>query len=160
MARTVTENQFKNAMNCFPAGVTIITTTLNNKFFGFTASSFTSLSLKPPLILFSLRKNALCINNFSESDKFAVSILAENQTNISEHFGHSQLDKFVGISYELGSVTSCPLINGAVCHIECLKYTTYDGGDHIIFVGEVINTAIKNDLKPLIYHHKSYTKLE
>ncbi|HJD61154.1 MAG TPA: flavin reductase family protein [Rickettsia endosymbiont of Columbicola hoogstraali] len=159
MAGTVTENQFKDAMSCFPAGVTIITTNLNNKFFGFTATSITSVSLKPPLVLFCLNKNSFSIKGFENSSKFAISILADNQVDILEHFAKSHTDKFTAISYELGPATSCPLINGAICHIECLKHATYGGGDHVIFIGKVINTAIKNDSKPLIYHHKSYIKL-
>ncbi|HJD55324.1 MAG TPA: flavin reductase family protein [Rickettsia endosymbiont of Pyrocoelia pectoralis] len=160
MAGAVTKSKFKEAMSCFPQGVTVIATDQDNKLFGFTASSFTSVSLKPPLILFCLNKDSFSINGFKKSDKFAVSILAENQAEISEHFAHSHPDKFAGIAYEIGSKTSCPLIKGAICHIECLKYASYDGSDHIIFVGEVINTTIKNDLKPLIYFHKSYTKLQ
>lgn len=156
MVGIVTENQFKDAMCHFATGVTIITTNYNNELFGFTASSFTSLSLKPPLILFCLHKNAFSIDSFDKSDKFAVSILAENQIDISKHFARSQPNKFAKIAYELGSNTACPLIEGAICHIECLKYASYDVGDHVIFIGEVINTDIKNDLKPLLYFHKSY----
>jgi flavin reductase (DIM6/NTAB) family NADH-FMN oxidoreductase RutF len=159
MAGTITESQFKDAMSRFPQGVTIITTNYNGELFGFTASSFTSVSLKPPLILFCLSKNSFSINSFQKSDKFAVSILAENQIDISKHFAKSQPNKFTKIDYELGNKTDCPLINGATCHIECNKYASYDAGDHVIFIGRVINTAIKNDLKPLLYFHKLYTRL-
>ncbi|WP_024547232.1 flavin reductase family protein, partial [Rickettsia gravesii] len=115
--------------------------------------------LKPPLILFCLNKNSFSINSFQKSDKFAISILAENQIDISKHFAKSQSNKFTKIDYERGNKTDCPLINGATYHIECNKYASYDAGDHVIFIGEVINTAIKNDLKPLLYFHKSYTKI-
>jgi len=160
MAGTVTESQFKDVMSRFPSGITVITTNLDNKLFGFTASSFTSVSLKPLLILFCLHKNAFSINSFNKSNKFGISILAENQIDISKHFARPNNDKFAEIAYELGSKTACPLISGAVCHIECRKYASYNAGDHIIFVGEVMNNAIKNDLKPLVYYHKSYTKLQ
>jgi len=160
MVGIVTESQFKDAMSRFATGVTIITTSYNNELFGFTASSFTSVSLNPPLILFCLHKNAFSINSFNKSDKFGVSILAENQIDISKHFARPHSNKFAEIAYELGTATSCPLIEGSICHIECNKYASYDAGDHVIFVGEVINTAIKNDLKPLLYFHKSYTNLK
>ncbi|XVN40616.1 MAG: flavin reductase family protein [Rickettsia endosymbiont of Argas persicus] len=160
MAGTVKEDQFKEVMSRFSSGVTVITTNLDNKFCGFTASSFTSVSLKPLLILFCLHKNASSINSFNKSNKFAISILAENQVDISKHFARSQSDKFASIAYELGSKTACPLIKGAICHIECNKYASYDAGDHVIFIGKVINTVIKNDLKPLVYFHKSYTSLK
>ena len=159
MAGTVTESKFKCAMSRFPQGVTIITTNYNNDLFGFAASSFTPVSLKPPLILFCLNKNSFSINSFQNSDKFAVSILTKNQIDISKHFAKSQPNKFTKIDYELGNKTDCPLINGATCHIECSKYASYDAGDHVIFIGEVINTTIKNDLKPLLYFRKSYTCL-
>lgn len=160
MARTVTISQFKEAMSRFPSGVTVITTNFGKQFFGFTASSFTSVSLKPPLILFCLNKNSYSIGGFEKSDKFAVSILAEHQTDISEHFAQSRPNKFTEIAYELGAATACPLIDGAICHIECRKYASYEAGDHIIFIGEVINIVIKNDLKPLVYFHKSYANLK
>ena len=160
MARAVTANQFKDAMCRFPVGVTVITTAYDNALFGFTASSFTSVSLKPPLILFCLNKDSFSINGFEKSDKFAISILAENQMDISKHFAKPQTNKFAKIAYALGSHTDCPLIEGAICHIECLKHDSYNVGDHIIFIGEVINTAIKNKLNPLLYFHKSYTKLQ
>ena len=160
MAGTVTESQFKDAMSRFPQGVTIITTNYNNELFGFTASSFTSVSLRPSLILFCLNKNSCSINSFQKSNNFAVSILAENQIDISKHFAKSQLNKFTKIDYTLGNKTDCPLINGATCHIECNKYAAYDAGDHAIFIGKVINTTIKNNLKPLLYFHKSYTNLQ
>ncbi|WP_347939337.1 flavin reductase family protein [Rickettsia oklahomensis] len=160
MAGTVTESQFKDAMSRFPHGVTVITTNCNNKLFGFTASSFISVSLRPPLILFCLNKNSFSIHSFQKSNKFAISILAENQIDISKHFAKSQPNKFTKIDYKLGNKTDCPLINGATCHIECNKYASYNAGDHAIFIGEVINTAIKNNLKPLLYFYKSYTNLQ
>ncbi|MCC8369065.1 MAG: flavin reductase family protein [Rickettsia endosymbiont of Oxypoda opaca] len=160
MASTVKNDEFKNAMSRFPTGVTVITTSYNNKFFGFTANSFTSVSLTPPLVSFCLDEKAFSVDGFSNSDKFAISILAENQADISKHFSKHQLNKFLNISYTQGEYTGCPLIDEAICHVECRKVTSYNVGDHIIFIGEVINTAIKNDSNPLLYFLKSYQELK
>nr|WP_253308092.1 flavin reductase family protein [Rickettsia endosymbiont of Ceutorhynchus assimilis] len=160
MASTVKNDEFKNAMSRFPTGVTVITTSYNNELFGFTANSFTSVSLTPPLVSFCLDEKAFSIGGFSNSDKFAVSILAEDQSDLSKHFSKHNLDKFLNISYELGQYTACPLINGAICHIECRKVASYKAGNHIIFIGEVINTAIKHNSKPLLYFLKSYQELK
>jgi flavin reductase (DIM6/NTAB) family NADH-FMN oxidoreductase RutF len=160
MASKVKEDDFKKAMSHFPTGVTVITTSYDDKLFGFTANSFTSVSLKPPLVSFCLDKKSFSNHSFSNSEKFAVSILTENQIDISKHFSMHHLEKFLNIPYEIGEYTSCPLIDGAICHIECRKVTSYEAGDHLIFIGEVVNTAIKNNLKPLLYFLKSYQELK
>ncbi|WP_341763599.1 flavin reductase family protein [Candidatus Tisiphia endosymbiont of Beris chalybata] len=155
MASTVNIEQFKRALGNFPSGITIITTSYDNKLFGLTVSSFTSVSLFPPLILFCINKQAPSIKAFTNSKYFAVSILADNQAALSRHFAHHHFDKFASILYNLGVSSKCPLIDGAVCHIECNKFNQYSAGDHIIVIGEVINTAVNNELKPLIYHRES-----
>ncbi|MFY9589412.1 flavin reductase family protein [Rickettsia endosymbiont of Halotydeus destructor] len=160
MVSTIKEEAFKKAMSRFPTGVTVITTSYDSKLFGFTANSFTSVSLKPSLVSFCLDEKAFSIDGFNNSDKFAVSILAENQIDISKHFSRHQSDKFLNISYTQGEYSECPLIDGATCHIECQKVTSYNAGDHIIFIGEVIHTAIKNDSNPLLYFLKSYKELK
>lgn len=151
---------YKEALGKLPTGISIITTKFNDQLFGFTASSFTSLSLNPPLILFCLSKKAGSINAFRQNEKFAISILAENQLAISKHFSSVKQDKFTHIAYQLGIYSNSPLIIDAVCWIECDKVQEYEGGDHIIFVGEVKSTCINNNLNPLIYFARNYRQLE
>ncbi|WPY01371.1 Flavin reductase family domain protein [Candidatus Trichorickettsia mobilis] len=147
-------------MGCLPTGITVVSTNYERQLLGFTANSFTSVSLSPPLILFCLNKNAGSIAAFQSSSVFAISILAANQVEISKHFSTSQPNKFSSINYQIGKITSCPLIIDAVCWVECKKYQEYEGGDHLIFVGEVLNTTINNDRQPLVYFSRNYRELK
>ncbi|WP_316355239.1 flavin reductase family protein [Candidatus Trichorickettsia mobilis] len=147
-------------MGCLPTGITIVSTSYDGQLLGFTANSFTSVSLSPPLILFCLNKNAGSIAAFQSSNVFAISILAANQAELSKHFSTSQPNKFSSVNHQIGKITNCPLIIDAVCWVECKKYQEYEGGDHLIFVGEVLNTTINNDQQPLVYFSKNYRELK
>ncbi|MDR0296393.1 MAG: flavin reductase family protein [Rickettsia sp.] len=160
MASIVNSEQFKQALSTWSTGVTIITTLYNNKLFGFTANSFTSVSLLPPLVSFCLDKKSFSISAFAGSEYFAVSILAENQEDISRHFSKFNTDKFSDITYDLGQITNCPLIEGAICHIECNKFNQYEAGDHVIFIGKVISTMVNSNLKPLVHCLRQYRGLK
>lgn len=160
MATFVNSEQFKKALSNFPTGITIVTTAYNNRLFGFTVSSFTSVSLAPPLILFCINTLSTSLNAFTNSKYFAVSILADNQESLSRHFSQAQLNKFANIVYHLGPNSSCPLIDGAVCHIECTKFNQYHAGDHIIVIGEVIHTLVNEELKPLVHCLRQYRELK
>lgn len=160
MAGAVNSQAYKEALGKLPTGISIITTHYKDQLFGFTASSLTSLSLSPPLILFCLSKNAGSFEAFKRNDKFAISILAENQADISKHFASVKFEKFANISYQIGAYSNSPLIRGAICWIECDQIQEYEGGDHIIFIGEVKETKINNQLNPLLYFSKNYRKFE
>jgi flavin reductase (DIM6/NTAB) family NADH-FMN oxidoreductase RutF len=157
---TVNTEQFKRAMGTLPTGVTVITTVCDNKKYGFTASSVISVSLSPLLILFCINRNSFSTQAFIDSKYFAVNILSENQQHLAAHFAVSNLDKFIGVSYNLGQYSKCPLIEEAVCYIECNKCDCYKAGDHWIIIGEVINSTINNNLNPLIRYLKEYRKLQ
>ncbi len=156
----LTIDQFKAAMGRLPTGVSIISTNIGEQLYGFTASSFTSLSLDPMLVLFCLSKKVSSAAAFSLSTKFAISVLAEDQEAISHHFAKPHIDKFLYQPYKLTERTECPVILGAITWIECNKVSEYDGGDHIIFTGEVIAIHINNSKNPLIYFSKDYRKLQ
>ncbi|RYE06393.1 MAG: flavin reductase [Rickettsiaceae bacterium] len=160
MAKVINEKEFKESLSRFPTGVSVVTTISGAKLVGFTANSFTSVSLIPPMVSFCLDNQAGCMDHFSNSDVFAVSILAANQEEISKHFSSGQQNKFTNINYEIGTDTRCPLIGGAICYIECSKVHEFAGGDHTIFLGKVISTKINNNLNPLIYFAHKYFKLE
>lgn len=151
---------FMEIMSRFVSGVTIISTQDHEgKFFGLTASSFTSLSLDPPLILFCLNSAAKSLEPLLKSKKFAISILAEDQKDISNHFATHKTDKFSNIDYSIGPFSSCPLITGANCLIECSLYANYDGGDHRIIVGKVENLIMGASKGPLAYYNRDYRKI-
>lgn len=146
-------------MSTLPTGVTVVTCSYNNKIFGFTASSFTSVSLSPPLVSFCIDQAASSASSFTAGGYFAVSILAENQVNFSMHFAKFDADKFANIPYTIGKYAHSPLITGAISYIECKKFAQYKAGDHIIVVGEVINAEVNNDSRPLVYYSRQYTSI-
>lgn len=154
------EREFKGALSKLATGVSVIATTAQHKLFGFTASSLTSVSLKPPLVSFCLNKNATSLSAFNSSKIFSVSILAEKQHEISKHFSSHLEDKFAHYDYHLGAFSNCPLIEGAITWLECEKVQEFVVGDHIIFIGEVKTAKVSDDLNPLIYYARNYRRLE
>jgi len=160
MASGVNEHEFKESLSKLAAGVSIISTKFEGRLFGFTASSLTSVSLSPPLVSFCLNKDATCLGAFTSSNVFSVSILAENQEDISRHFAKHMDDKFSNAQYHLGAATGCPLMEKAICWLECGKVQEFTAGDHIIFIGEVKTTKINHNQNPLIYCARSYCKVK
>lgn len=150
----------KLVMRHYPQGVTVVTCSINNKLFGLTVSAFTSISLEPPLVMISISKQSKFHEVLIESNYFAVNILAEDQKTVSDRFAgrHGLSDKFEGIDYFFEK-TRAPIIRGVVAFIECEKWSAYDGGDHTIVLGKVINAKKLNDKKPLVYHNQQYTTI-
>jgi len=156
----VLNDDFKAAVGKFPTGVTIISTSHNDKLWGFTANSFTSVSLEPRLISFCLNKSAGSFEVFTQTSHFAISILSNHQSELSTHFASKQTDKFASVYYTIGEFSKAPLLNGAVAFIECKKYAQFECGDHDIFVGEVKKVSIDEAKSPLLYFAKSYTEVK
>ena len=152
--------EFKEAVGKFPTGITVISTSYDGKLWGFTANSFVSVSLTPPLVSFCLNKESGSFKAFNETEHFAINILASEQVGTSKHFAHKGVDKFLNIQHEISDLFGDPLISGAVCSIECTKYKQFECGDHLIFVGEVIKTKIDQSKSPLLYFAKSYKEIQ
>jgi flavin reductase (DIM6/NTAB) family NADH-FMN oxidoreductase RutF len=147
-------------MRNFPQGVTVVTYSSESGFEGVTVSSFTSISLEPPLILISLAKGTKSNMLLSLQDYFAVNLLAEDQKSVSDRFaGRDDIEeRFRGIKYSLTS-RKLPIIAGSVAYLECRKYRWEDAGDHDIVLGEVLDGAVLNSKMPLVYHRQQYTLL-
>lgn len=152
--------EFKASVGKYPTGVTIISTKYQNSLYGFTANSFTSVSLSPSLISFCLNRTSGSIEAFKNSNNFGVSILAFDQSELSTHFASRIKDKFKDVEHYIGLLSDCPLIIDAVCWIECSKYQQIECGDHYIFIGEVKGTKILNNKSPLIYFSKAYKEMK
>lgn len=155
----VRSKEFKEAVGKFPTGVAIISTVDNGDLWGFTANSFVSVSLSPPLVSFCLDKESGSFAAFSRAEYFAVSILAGNQADIAKHFAHKSSNKFVNIDYKIVDFSGVPLITGAICFIECQKYNQFECGDHFIFIGKVMKTKVNSKKSPLLYFAKSYQEV-
>lgn len=148
---------FKLAMSHFTSGVTVVTTEHNGTPYGLTVASFASLSLHPPLVLVCIEKNTKSHDAIIGAQKFGVSILGEAQADLSNRFASRSDDKFNGIPVERGEL-DLPLLGGALCQLECRLHEQLPGGDHSIFVGEVVN-ARTADGTPLVYWRSSYRQI-
>ena len=146
---------FRAALGCFATGVTVITAQANGQRVGVTANSFNSLSLAPPLILWSLGKTSSSYPTFEAASHFAVNILAHDQIDLSNQFARRSDDKFAGLKVTEGA-GGCLLLPDTCATIQCKREQCIDGGDHWILIGRVI--AFENsECAPLLYHRGSYS---
>ena len=146
---TIDPKTFRLALGRFMTGVTVVTTRCRDAIAGVTVSSFNTLSLDPPLILWSLALKAPSLKVFRDSNRFAVNILADDQSNIALQFARPADDKFVNVETTAGA-GAVPLIAGAVAHIECTVEHRYPGGDHELYIGRIVR-ASATEKTPLVY---------
>jgi flavin reductase (DIM6/NTAB) family NADH-FMN oxidoreductase RutF len=155
----IDDADFKRAMSHFVSGVTIVTTEHEGVSFGMTVASFASLSLRPPLVLVCIEKNVKSHAAISESRRFGVSFLGADQADLSNRFASRIEDKFAGVAVHRGVSTGIPLIDGAIAAIECELRDELPGGDHTIFVGEVVAVE-SGEGSPLVYFRSGYRDLQ
>ena len=146
---------FKKALSKFATGITIITMSQKENFLGKTVNSFASLSLNPPLVLFSLDKKSSSINSYKKSNFFGINILSRKQKNISNHFSKNESD-WKKINYFISS-KNIPMIEKCIANFYCKKIKILNQGDHIIFICEVRKILINDTSKPLIYFDSKYS---
>jgi 4-nitrophenol 2-monooxygenase / 4-nitrocatechol 4-monooxygenase, reductase component len=151
------EAQFKLAMSHFASGVTIVTTEHEGKPFGMTVAAFSSLSLHPPLILVCIEKTVKTHDAIAGAGTFGVSILNSKQADVSNRFASRAEDKFAGTEIVRGEL-GVPLIAGAITRLECRLTNRLDGGDHSIFIGEVVDAATEEG-EPLVYYRSGYREV-
>ncbi len=149
--------QFKLALSHFASGVTVVTTEHEGKLYGMTVASFASLSLHPPLVLVCVEKNVKTHDAIAASRKFGVSILAQEQSDISAKFASRRDDKFDGVAVARGTL-GLPLIGNALTTLECSLRQSLPGGDHTIFVGEVVDAQTREGV-PLLYFRSGYHEM-
>lgn len=146
---------FRRALGSFTTGVTIITArSAEGEPVGLTANSFNSVSLDPPMVLWSLAKKAYSLPIFRESRHWAVHILSSEQADLSTLFARAGENKFSGLDTEEG-VGGLPMLKACTARFQCETAFQYDGGDHVIFVGKVLSFK-KNDVAPLVFHGGRY----
>ncbi|MBN8504501.1 MAG: flavin reductase family protein [Burkholderiales bacterium] len=148
--------QFRAALGLFATGVTIVTARgADGTPVGLTANSFNSVSLSPPLVLWSLRTAALSMPAFARGSHYAIHILAAEQLDLAKRFATPGIDRFAGLQLEEGS-GGVPLIAGCAAVFECANRSQYEEGDHVIFVGEVERSRHREGAQPLIFHGGRY----
>ncbi len=157
MANSFDPKDFRNALGSFATGVTIVTTRgKDGEKVGLTANSFSSVSLDPPMILWSLAKSAMSMPLFEDSDYFAVHVLDVDQLDLSNRFAARGEDKFAGLE-TIEGVGGVPLLTEFSARFQCRKSYAYEGGDHTIFVGEVLEFD-DSGKHPLVFHAGRYAE--
>lgn len=151
---TIDHHTFRHAMGQFASGVTVVTTHDNQTLIGITVSSFASLSLEPALVLVCIDNRGRSHDALAQTSTFAVNILAEDQERIARVFASRTEDKFATVNYWL-SPNQLPLLDGVVATVECRTINALPGGDHTIFIGEVIDIQTY-DRRPLVYHATTF----
>ncbi|WP_028007151.1 flavin reductase [Solimonas flava] len=154
-AQVFDPTEFRKALGTFATGVTIITTrTADGAPVGLTANSFNSVSLSPPLVLWSLANSSASLEIFRKAEHWAVHVLATDQEELSARFARRGIDKFAGLDVDTGQ-GGVPLLRGCAARFECRTAFQYEGGDHLIFVGEVL-AFDRAESAPLVFHGGRY----
>ena len=148
---------FRKVLGSFASGVTVVTTIHpeTGKPVGVTVSAFSSLSMDPPLVLFCLGTKTASLPAFQENGHFCINVLSAGQQDISNRFASKVEDKFAGIEVKTGTA-GLPVLNGCIATMECRLVQTVNGGDHDIFIGEIVAADYDMAVEPLIYVRGSY----
>ena len=150
------ETELRAALGRFATGVTVVTTMTADGPLGITANSFASVSLAPPLVLWSPARHSRRFPAFEAASHFAVHVLSAGQQPLAEAFARPG-DGWPGLAYAAG-LGDVPLLDGCAARFECRHDSAHDGGDHLIVVGEVLRIA-EADLPPLLFHRGRYGSL-
>lgn len=154
-SKVFTERQFRDALAQFATGVTVIAArAAGGSYVGFTANSFNSVSLAPPLVLWSLGRKASTLAAFEAAQCYAISVLAHDQVAIAHRFSRPHIDRFDGVPFRLGAA-GAPLIEGSIAWFECVHHARHPAGDHVVFIGEV-TTCERSAGRGLVFHHGRY----
>lgn len=157
---SINPDSFRQVMSQFASGVTVVTTVLDGQNHGLTVSAFTSVSLTPPLVLACIDKRIHAHDLIERSGVFAVSILCIDQVDLGMRFAGliaGVTDRFEGLEYAT-AITGSPILPGSLGWVDCSLWRRYDGGDHSIFVGEVLQSSTSDGFPPLLYHNREWRK--
>jgi 3-hydroxy-9,10-secoandrosta-1,3,5(10)-triene-9,17-dione monooxygenase reductase component len=149
----------KEILAHYPTGVTIVCSlTDEDQPVGCTVSSFSAVSLDPPLVLFSLKNDSPSLDVIRSAGQFSISVLGAEHGDLAYWFARWREDKFSGISWSPGG-NRCPILDDAVAYFECELWRAYDGGDHRIIVGSVRNTGLHRKQDPLVIHRGEFKQM-
>ena len=156
LAPSFSAPDFRAALGMFATGVTIVTARApNGTPVGLTANSFNSVSLSPPLVLWSLARSAASMPAFEQGSHYTINILSAEQHALAARFASKAVDRFDGVLFHEGA-GGAPVLDGAAAVFECFNRSRYEEGDHVIFVGEVERCSARPGAQPLIFHGGRY----
>ena len=154
-----TAKEFRSTVGAFATGVTVVTTSGEEHAYGMTANAFSSVSLDPPLVLVCVIAGSEGNVHISRNRCFAVNILDADQEPISRYFSSRERpkgrDAFRDVSHRTG-FTGSPILDGAIAYLDCRLHAEYEAGDHLIYIGEVLELGSNPEAKPLIFHGGKY----
>ena len=152
---------FRKTLGRFATGVAVVTAkAADGALIGVTMSSFNSVSLDPPLVLFSIGRSAYSLNAMLAARGFGINLLSRAQRDLSDRFAKAQTDKWRDVAHVVSDLEA-PLLDGALAHFECRPYAHYDGGDHVIFVVRVLRfSEPSSGEEPLVFFGGRYRSLE
>ncbi|MGN7678365.1 MAG: flavin reductase family protein [Anaplasma sp.] len=154
----VTPEHFRSCMGRFATGVTVVTTTdQGGAMHGITVGSFNAVSLDPPLVLFSIGESSSRFGVFSSCTRFIVNVLSDGQKKVSKDFSERKGEQWEDRVFTV--VEDVPVIDGVIAYFYCAMHHLYDGGDHKIVVGRVLDCKTLTDANPLLYYRREYWKL-
>ena len=153
---------YRRIIGQFATGVTVVTTAVDGRLHGMTANALTSVSLDPLLLLVCVDKGTHAHDELTNAGRFGVNILAEEQEEVSNLFAATtepEQERLQGVSYHLGP-NGAPIIDGCLAYVECAVTDRCPGGDHTIFIGEVLGAEIFREAPPLVFFQGRYRRLE
>lgn len=155
MTPSFTPRDFRDSMGLFATGIAIATTSCDGERVGVTVNSFASVSVDPPLVLFSVARTLRSFAFFERAEGFTINVLRQDQKDLSSRFARPGEDKWSGVDSRPGAhggVVICP----SLASFDCQTHQRYDGGDHLILVGRVVALESTAVCEPLIYFRSAY----
>lgn len=153
--------RYREALGHYPTGVVLITATdPAGAPVGLVIGSFTSLSLDPPQIAFMPMRTSRTFSRIREAGSFCVNVLAADQLDVCRVFTSGATDKFAGLLWRPAPVSGAPVLDDAVCWLDCTIAATHDGGDHYIVVGDVQDLRVQRESPPLLFLQGGYGRFE
>jgi flavin reductase (DIM6/NTAB) family NADH-FMN oxidoreductase RutF len=153
------EREFRDALGQFATGVVIVTADVSGQRLASTVSSFNSVSLRPPLVLFSIARSSHSLEGWQAAEHYGVTVLAEHQIDLSNRFAKPQTDKWKGFETDQMQ-NGAPLLPNWLAYFECTSYARYDGGDHEILMGRVTRFVVHSSHSaPLLFYQGKYRRL-
>lgn len=160
--QTFSSKEFRSTVGAFATGVTVVTTRGEEHAYGMTANAFSSVSLDPPLILVCVISPSEGADHISHNGVFAVNILADDQEPLSRYFASRDRprgrDAFTEVDHRFGASGS-PILQGVAAFMDCRLHATHEAGDHLIFIGEVLELEVSDGSTPLVFHGGGYRPL-
>jgi flavin reductase (DIM6/NTAB) family NADH-FMN oxidoreductase RutF len=151
-------DDFRDVLGHFATGVTIITAVDGDEPVGVAANAFTSVSLDPPLVLFCVARSSTTWPRIERARRFAVNMLGEHQEDLSRLFARKGADRFGQVDWHVG-VGGSPVLHDVLAYVDCEFWAEYDGGDHIIVVGRVLDLGVTDRAGPLVFFRGEYVRL-